>query len=264
MSTDLVFAGPDGEPFTTSLVIAAETSNEHASVIKLIRDNFHDLAEVGTLRFEIAKSGGRPTEFAKLDEPGAALLMTYLRNSPVVKDFKKRLVAGFYAMRAQLEQAQASATLDLLDPDVALDKIIELASLAKMERAARIEAEVRVRELAGPASAYQQLVDAAGDWSVSDAAKVLSRDPLISIGERRLYQFMSVIGWVFKRDGRWKAYQTQIENGRLVEKPARPFWHEGRGELVNGEPSVRITPKGLADLHKRLGGSGQLALVVAS
>jgi len=75
---------------------------------------------------------------------------------------------------------------------------------------------------------------------------------------------MAGLGWVFRRDGRWKAYQTQIGNGRLAEKPARPFWHEGRGELVNGEPTVRVTPKGLAELHHRLGGAGQLARVAVS
>lgn len=125
-------------------------------------------------------------------------------------------------------------------------------------------AEAQVRELAVPASAYRELVEASGDYAVSDAAKVLSRDPNITIKERALFQFMSGLGWVFKRDGRWKAYRTQIETGRLAEKIGRPFWHEGRGELINGEPTVRITPKGLAELHKRLGGSGQLALVAAS
>jgi phage regulator Rha-like protein len=262
MSADLVFAGADGEPFTTSLVIAAETGNEHASVIKLIRDNATDLSEVGTLRFEIAKSGGRPTEFAELDEPAAALLMTYLRNNPVVKDFKKRLVAGFYAMRQAL--AQRPAPVALPSKRELAQWVVEAEDRAEREAAARAEAEQRAAALTGPASAYQQLVDAAGDWAVDDAAKVLSRDPLISTGERRLYQFMSGLGWVFKRDGRWKAYQTQIENGRLAEKPGRPFWHAGREETVNGEPTVRITPKGLAELHKRLGGSGQLALVAAS
>jgi hypothetical protein len=74
---------------------------------------------------------------------------------------------------------------------------------------------------------------------------------------------MSAERWLFKRDGRWRAYQAQVDCGRLAEKVGRPFWHEGRGELVAGEPTVRITPKGLAELHKRLRGTGQLALVSA-
>ncbi|WP_255251782.1 phage antirepressor KilAC domain-containing protein [Mycobacterium avium] len=170
----------------------------------------------------------------------------------------------FVVKTREAETAPQAATLDLADPDVALDKIIELATLAKRERAARIEAESVARELQGPASAWNELADSAGDYSVADAAKVLSRDPNIETGERRLYAFMATIGWVFKVKGRWRAYQSQVEIGRLSEKVGKPFWHEGRGEMVLPEPTVRVTPKGLAELHKRLGGTGQLALVAAS
>jgi phage regulator Rha-like protein len=269
MSAELVFLADDGEPFTTSLVIADETGNEHASVMRLIRTHLDDLSEIGLVRFEIrprlqGQHGGADTEYAILDEPSAALLITNLRGNAVVFDFRKRLVAGFYAMRAALTQPQ----IDLSDPIAAIEaantRSQQAIEIAKSERAARIEAESRAAELIVPASAYQQLIDAAGDYAVDDAAKVLNRDPAIKTGERKLFQFMSVLGWVFKRDGRWKAYQTQINNGRLAEKPGRPFWHEGRGEMVNAEPTVRITPKGLSELHRRLGGSGQLALVAAS
>jgi phage regulator Rha-like protein len=107
--SEIVFAGDDGEPFTTSLVIASETKNAHASVIKLIRDNLADLNDVGLVRFEIrprptGQHGGGHMEYAVLNESAVALLMTYLRNTPVVKDFKKRLVAGFFAMRRALAE----------------------------------------------------------------------------------------------------------------------------------------------------------------
>jgi anti-repressor protein len=131
------------------------------------------------------------------------------------------------------------------------------------ERAER--AEAKVVELAVPAKAWNALAESAGDYSVGDAAKVLSRDPNIQTGERRLFETMHAYHWVYRpRGGRWRAYQDQVEVGRLTEKLGRPFWHEGRGELVNAEPTIRITPKGLAELHKRLGGSGQLALVATA
>lgn len=165
-------------------------------------------------------------------------------------------------------QAELDEALDLSDPLAAIEaanlRSQKAVEIAKAERAARIEAESRARELAVPASAWNELAEAAGDYSVSDAAKVLSRDPVINLGERKLFKYLAGIGWVFKRDGRWKAYQSQLDTGRLAEKLGKPFWHEGRGELVNGEPTVRITPKGMAELHKRLGGTGQLALVAAS
>ena len=124
---------------------------------------------------------------------------------------------------------------------------------------ARELAEARARELAVPASAWNELAEAAGDYSVADCAKVLSRDPKISTGERRLFTYMDSIDWLFRRDGRWRAYQAQVDNGRLVEKVGKPYVRDG--QMVNGEPTVRITPKGLAALHAKLGGTGQLELM---
>lgn len=126
-------------------------------------------------------------------------------------------------------------------------------------------AEAKVVELTPPASAWNELAESAGDYSVADAAKVLSRDSLINTGERRLFKFMQSIDWIYRRDGRWKAYQSLVDRGHLVEKVNQPFMRNG--EMFAPAPSVRITPKGLAELHKRLGGAdenGQLALVAST
>lgn len=127
------------------------------------------------------------------------------------------------------------------------------------------KAEAQVIELTPSASAWNELADSAGDYAVADAAKVLSRDPNIDTGERRLFSFMAAEGWVFRRGGRWRAYQSQVDCGRLVEKVGKPFWHEGRSEMVAPDPTIRITPKGVEALHKMLGGGGggaaQMALL---
>lgn len=95
-ATDLVRMTDDGTPVTNSLVVATDTGNDHASVIRLIRDNLADFNEVGRVRFEIrpfeTAGGTQRREIAIIDELAAMLLMTYLRNTPKVKDFKKRLV----------------------------------------------------------------------------------------------------------------------------------------------------------------------------
>ncbi|CAA0129267.1 Uncharacterised protein [Mycolicibacterium vanbaalenii] len=123
-------------------------------------------------------------------------------------------------------------------------------------------AEARARELEPPAAAWNELADAAGDYSVADAAKVLCRDPKISIGERRLFDAMHGMHWIYRpRGGRWRAYQDQLDSGRLVEKVGKPYYHAGRDEVVAADPVVRVTPKGLAALHQKLGGSGQLELM---
>jgi anti-repressor protein len=134
---------------------------------------------------------------------------------------------------------------------------------AESEKKARIEAEHRAKELEAPASAWSHMAESSGDYAVNDAAKVLTRDPSITIGGGRLFSFMAAEGWIYRGRGtnRWKAYQTQVDCGRLVEKLGTPFLHEPTGEMRVPEPTIRITPKGLAELHKRLGGSSQLALM---
>lgn len=122
-------------------------------------------------------------------------------------------------------------------------------------------AESRVRELTPSASAWNELAEAAGDYSVADAAKILSRDAAISTGERRLFKELQRFGWIFREGGRWRAMQRRVDDGRLTEKVGRPYLRDG--VMQNGEPTVRITPKGLASLHQLLGGTGQLELIAA-
>ena len=244
----------NGVPTTTSMRVANGTQNEHASVLRLIRDNLADFEEFGGVGFEIAPfdtaGGVQKREVAILNEEHATLLLTYMRNNDVVRDFKKRLVREFSALR----RATATPPARPL-PQTYAAALRELAT----EVEARELAEARARELAVPASAWNELAEAAGDYSVADAAKVLSRDPKISTGERRLFTYMDSIDWLFRRDGRWRAYQAQVDNGRLVEKVGKPYVRDG--QMVNGEPTVRITPKGLAALHQKLGGTGQLELM---
>lgn len=254
-TTPIVQSRPDGVLTTTSMRIANGTQVQHKNVIELIRNNIDDFEEFGLVAFQTrprpeGQHGGGDLVVAILNEEHATLLLTYMRNGDIVRDFKKRLVRAFYELR------NAAPAPAMPTHSEALRGWAE-----QLERAE--QAESKVRELTVPASAYNELVEAAGDYSVADASKVLSRDPNISIRERALFAYMAGLEWVFKRDGRWKAYRTHVDNGRLAEKMGRPFWHEGRGEWVNGTPTVRITAKGLADLHSRLGGSGQLALMGA-
>ena len=71
---------------------------------------------------------------------------------------------------------------------------------------------------------------------------------------------MDSIDWLFRRDGRWRAYQAQVDNGRLVEKVGKPYVRDG--QMVNGEPTVRITP-GLATLTQSSAGPASLNWIAA-
>ena len=56
------------KPFTTSLIIAEGVGLKHKRVIELIRKHETSFLEFGTLPFQRAKSGGKQTEYAKLNE----------------------------------------------------------------------------------------------------------------------------------------------------------------------------------------------------
>lgn len=144
-------------------------------------------------------------------------------------------------------------------PRTYAEALKELASTVE----ARELAEARAKELEAPAAAWLRLSSAQGDYSMSQAAKILSRDPGIEIGERRLFTALETLRWVYRdkrfgSNGAWAAYQAAIDCGRLVHR-TRSHEHPRTGAIVLDAPQVRVTVKGLSDLHKHLGGIQPLA-----
>lgn len=136
----------------------------------------------------------------------------------------------------------------LTDPDT----LIRLATDLKNERSERLAAERReelaqaeIKELTPPANAWAQFLSSTGDLSVNEAAKALSRNSAHVLGERKLRALLEKWGWVYRdHKRRPRAYQTQIDNGRLAER-ARTYQDQLTGELVQAAPQVRVTAKGL-------------------
>lgn len=97
-----------GVPKTTTLQIALGLGLQHKSVIQLVRSYKTDFAEFGLVTFEMrprlqGSHGGGDTQYAVLNEEQATLLMTYMRNSPRVREFKKALVKAFFEARTLLQ-----------------------------------------------------------------------------------------------------------------------------------------------------------------
>jgi phage regulator Rha-like protein len=98
-STELV-TFEKGEARTTSIVIAEGVRLDHASVIKLVRKYSDYLEKLGQVRFEIRLNAqGRATEFATLNEPQSTYLITLMKNTPIVCEFKLELVRAFFELR---------------------------------------------------------------------------------------------------------------------------------------------------------------------
>lgn len=106
----LVYLSPNtNEPFTTSEVIAEFAQVKHHSITRLIQQYEADFELFGILRFQIEVLNGRgqPRKNYILNEQQATLLMTYLRNTEIVRNFKVELVRQFYLMRQELERINA-------------------------------------------------------------------------------------------------------------------------------------------------------------
>jgi prophage antirepressor-like protein len=132
--------------------------------------------------------------------------------------------------------------------------------IAEADRADAAEAQVAV--LAPAAENWSVLASAEGDYAVADAAKILSRDPDIQVGRDRLFNKLGDLGWAFRQrgDSKWRADQKKgIETGRLSELP-QSYYHPRTGQLVLDAPQLRVTTKGLGELHRLLGGSVRLAI----
>ena len=124
---------------------------------------------------------------------------------------------------------------------------------AAADAAEQLELEKkRAAELEGPAESWRELASTDGDYSVADAAKILSRAG-IDTGQKRLFKQMQQLGWVYRaHDGRrrWAAYQSQRENGRLAMKLNAPFTNARTGQREKSAPTVRVTAKGIEDLRR--------------
>ena len=104
---DLVYLATNTEePFTTSEVIAECAGVKRHAIQVLIQQHEKDFREFGKVSFEMrpleGSKTGQTVKVYHLNEQQATLLMTYLRNTCVVRAFKKELVRQFFAMRKEL------------------------------------------------------------------------------------------------------------------------------------------------------------------
>ena len=90
-----------GEPLTTSFLIAEGVDNQHKNVIELIKRH-SGTKTLSALQTRKIKTKGRPTEVYLLNEKQATFLITLMKNSEKVLQFKERLVDDFYDMKNRL------------------------------------------------------------------------------------------------------------------------------------------------------------------
>lgn len=240
--TDLVTLSGD-TAVTSTQTIAGNTDNDHSSVIKLVRTYLSDLEEFGLVRFEIrprsqGQHGGGDTEYAELNEQQATLLLTYMRNSPIVRSFKKSLVRAFFEM-AQKVKMRSSDPMAVLNDPLAMRGLL----LTYTEKV--ISLQQTVAEQAPQVATLNRIAAADGSLCMRDAAKVLQVRPV------DLRRWLVAHGWVYQRPGHsgWLAYQERIQQGVMCHKVTTVQREDGTDKVVE---QARITPKGIARIGAEL------------
>jgi prophage antirepressor-like protein len=212
-----------------------------------------DCEERGSIHLaDRTPAGGNPN-VTIVSEPG--LWMVVLRSdSPAAKPFQRWVTGevlpairrhGVYASPATVERM-------LADPD----SMIAVLTALKDERVRTAQLTIEAAVLTPKAEAFDVFLSTSGDYSVNEAAKVLSRDSTLVIGECRLREFMTAVHWLYRDSGgQCRAFQTQVDCGRLSEK-ARWHYHPKTGDKVLDAPQIRVAAKGLARLAELLKAAG--------
>lgn len=110
---ELVYMDGKKEPYTLSSIIAecAEVKHRHLKI--LLNKHRADFEKFGKVTFKISPSeAGQNVRDYILNEQQATLLITYLRNTEPVKEFKTNLVKAFFDMRDELAQFKLQRALE--------------------------------------------------------------------------------------------------------------------------------------------------------
>lgn len=234
----------DGQVVTTTLAIAEGTDNDHASVIKLVRTYQNDLEEFGRVGFEIAPfetaGGTQQREVATLNEQQSTLILTYMRNSDIVRAFKKRLVKAFY----ELAQRPALDPMQVLSDPAVMRGLL----LSYTEKVLALESQVG--EMAPKAAALDRLSASDGSLCITDAAKALNVQP------KQLFDTLKTRRWIYKRAGgkHWLGYQDKVQAGYIEHKITTVSRSDGSEKSVE---QALLTSKGIAKLAALVNGGVQ-------
>ena len=111
---ELVYMDGRKEPYTTSEIIAECAEVKHHTIQELLRKHKSDFENYGIIAFEMRKLDrrGRPMKIYRLNEQQATLLITYLKNTEPVRQFKMNLVKAFFEMRDELSKRYLQRELE--------------------------------------------------------------------------------------------------------------------------------------------------------
>lgn len=110
---ELVYMDGKKEPYTTSAIIAECAGVKHHAIQEHIRKQIGRLEQFGKVSFKMRplQSGQQAKDYI-LNEQQATLLITFLKNTEQVANFKTNLVKAFFEMRDELSKFRMQRALE--------------------------------------------------------------------------------------------------------------------------------------------------------
>ena len=212
------------------------------------------LDDVNLSRTEVENARGQMRQIAIVSEPG--MYEVVIRSDKPEAVAFRRWITG-----EVLPAIRKTGTYGTVPKQLTEDEIVHQALQITARKVEALEAQVE--ELSPRAHAWDDLASATGDYSVGDAAKVLSRAG-IKTGQNRLFSTLGELGWTFRRSGYWQAMQTAVDQGLVVERVRPPRYDQLTGEQITVAPQIRLTAKAIEKLRTQLGGTRGGALIAVS
>ncbi len=227
---DVRVINKDGEPwFVAQDVCEALAHSDTSMAVRRLDEDEKGTSNVCTL------SGIQ--EMLTINESGLYSLILTSRK-PAAKRFKKWVTAEVLPSIRKT----GSYTVGQPQPPVALPDFTNPA-IAARAWAEQFEAKAQAQEqlaIAAPkAQALDRISQAEGEKCISDAAKAMQMQP------SKLFDWMDENGWIFRRRGKWVAYQDKIHAGCLRHRVTLVELKNGATKEVD---QVVVTPKGQTKL----------------
>lgn len=178
-------------------------------------------------------------QMATISEAGLYSLILRSRK-PEAKAFKRWVT---HEVLPQIRRTGRYGTPALTD-----DQIVHQALQITARRIEALEAELAVA--LPKADTWDAICSGVGDYTITDAAKVLARAG-IKTGPRILHNQLLTLGWIYKNQkDKWAAKQVRLNDGCLAERVR--FYIDDMGVSQLASPQVRVTAKGLDRLRDLL------------
>lgn len=197
---------------------------------------------------DIGQNGGKAPVF--ISEPGLYKLIMRSRKQEA-KEFQRWVT---HEVLPQIRKTGGYIPTTDADDDMAiLAKAVLVAQKTIDLKNRQLQAkDAQIKELEPKAQALDAFTNVEDKLLIRDAAKVLSNAGT-PISEKQLREWMADNGWIYKANCSWHATARHCTAGHLVMIMSQDHVTKADGTKFAYPPTVRITRKGLALLHKRLG-----------